>query len=156
MSKVLSACSATFLFLVSCGAPVESDSTGDGDGESSGGALLGDGDFATGGLNAGTGAEGGDGGSDVASGGSGTGGAEPNGPVAELFQHCDYGGWTVSLEIGDYTTADLIFLGALDNDASSLHVAPGFEVVLFEGDDFTGSSVTITADTPCVVAHSFN
>lgn len=76
--------------------------------------------------------------------------------ASDLFEHCDYGGYGVELSLGDYTTADLVALGALDNDVSSVQVSPGYEVVLFGEDGFSGSSVTITSDTSCTVALSFN
>jgi MYXO-CTERM domain-containing protein len=62
----------------------------------------------------------------------------------------------MDLEVGDYTTADLLSLGALNNDASSLQISPGYEVTLFAGDDFTGTQVVLTAETSCLVEVDFN
>lgn len=86
----------------------------------------------------------------------GTGGTGTSGVVVDLYQHCDFSGWNVGLEVGDYTTADLLTLGALNDDASSLQVSPGYQVTLFSGDNFTGSSVVVDAEMSCFVAVDFN
>lgn len=78
------------------------------------------------------------------------------GGVATLYQHCSYTGWQVTLAPGDYTTAQLVALGAINNDASSLRIPPGYEATLYDGDNFTGTSITVTADSSCFVASSFN
>jgi hypothetical protein len=107
-----------------------------------------------GGANVGTAGNGG-----ISGGVSGVGGTvsvDPTLPVVELYQHCSYGGWQAGLPVGDYTSAALAALGAINADASSLQVAAGFEVVLFDGDEFTGSAITIGADTDCLVGVSFN
>ena len=80
----------------------------------------------------------------------------PPSQVATLYQHCNFGGWSIPLAPGDYTTADLVALGGRDNDASSLRVNPGFEVTLYDGANFTGAQLVITAETSCLVASSFN
>jgi hypothetical protein len=74
----------------------------------------------------------------------------------KLYQHCSYTGWQASLPFGDYTTAQLQALGVLNNDASSLQIPAGYTVTLYDSDNFTGTSVTLTADTSCLVANSFN
>jgi hypothetical protein len=80
----------------------------------------------------------------------------PPTPVATLYQHCNFGGWNIRLAPGDYTASDLIALGGRDNDASALQVSAGYEVTLFDGPSFTGTQLVITAETPCLVARSFN
>jgi M6 family metalloprotease-like protein/MYXO-CTERM domain-containing protein len=81
-----------------------------------------------------------------------------DGPSAgvTLFQHCDFGGWAVSLVPGDYTRADLTALGVMDNDASSLSLREGHQAILFDGPDFTGNSVTLDATSACFNMQSFN
>lgn len=86
----------------------------------------------------------------------GTGGAASNEPVVWLFQHCPFDGWEVALTVGDYSAADLIALGAMDNDASSLQVTPGYEIILFDGDNQTGAQVTLSEDSSCVTSEMFN
>jgi hypothetical protein len=73
-----------------------------------------------------------------------------------LFQHCSYGGWQATLAPGDYTLAQLTALGARNDDASSLRVPAGYEVVLYEHDNFAGASVTVSGDTSCLVGNGFN
>src|SRR4029450_4097022 len=46
--------------------------------------------------------------------------------------------------------------GGVNDDASSIRIASGFKVTLFENDNQTGSSVTLTGDTACFVGLNFN
>lgn len=64
-----------------------------------------------------------------------------------LYQDISYGGYGSRFSVGQYTTAQLIARGAKDNDVTSLVVPPGIQVTLFDGDNFTGNSVKITANT---------
>ena len=89
-------------------------------------------------------------------GGSGSTDIDDDAPVATIFEHCNYGGWSVSLAVGDYTTDDLLALGAADDATSSVSVSAGYEVILFDGDNFSGRATTLTADTMCTVERSFN
>jgi hypothetical protein len=82
---------------------------------------------------------------------------DPSKGVVTLYQDCGFsGGWGIALPVGDYDTAALVAAGAKDDDASSLWVAPGYEAVLFDGDGFSGTSVTITGSDSCLTAQSFN
>ncbi len=76
--------------------------------------------------------------------------------AATLFQHCAYGGWAVTLEPGEYTTAELALLGAVDDDASSLALGEGYQAELFDGDDFTGTSLALSTKSDCLVDQAFN
>jgi hypothetical protein len=80
----------------------------------------------------------------------------PTNSVANLFQHCNFSGWQVALAPGDYTTAQLAALGAINNDASSLTLQSGYQAVLYDGDNFTGTAVTLSANTSCLVGNNFN
>lgn len=73
-----------------------------------------------------------------------------------LYQDCPFSGWTVALAPGDYNAAALAALGAIDNDASSLWLADGYEATLFDGPDLTGNSVKLTASSTCLVSQNFN
>lgn len=64
----------------------------------------------------------------------------------QLFQHNSYGGWNSILNVGNYTSADLIAAGAVIDDASSVRVGPNRKITLFTGDNFTGAVVVKTAD----------
>lgn len=75
---------------------------------------------------------------------------------AQLFQNCSYGGWSALFEIGNYTTADMAARGGINNDASSIKIPAGLKVTLYDGDNFTGNSLVLTANTSCLTSSSFN
>ena len=77
--------------------------------------------------------------------------------IRDSFQHCDYGGWSASFNAaGSYAASQIASAGGVNDDASSIKIASGFKVTLFDGDNQGGASVVLTADTPCLVASSFN
>jgi beta-glucanase (GH16 family) len=76
--------------------------------------------------------------------------------VATVYQDCNYAGYSAALPEGSYTLAQLQSRGVRDNDLSSLRVNAGYQVQLFDGDNFTGASVVRTADTGCLVDQAFN
>ncbi|WP_198315579.1 glycoside hydrolase family 76 protein [Chitinophaga tropicalis] len=71
--------------------------------------------------------------------------------VATFYKDCFYTGAAVTLEAGNYTLAQLIARGIIDNDISSLEVNSGYQVILYDGDNFSGGSVTRTVNTGCLV-----
>jgi hypothetical protein len=77
-------------------------------------------------------------------------------PVAYVYQHCSYGGYRVALPPGDYSASDLAARGASDNDLSSVEVSAGYEVVFYEGDNFSGATVSRASSSTCLVNQSFN
>jgi hypothetical protein len=78
-------------------------------------------------------------------------------PVA-VFRDCDFNGsaWSAGFLTGRYTQADLFYHGVPDNDISSVRVQPGYRIILYENDNFTGASLTKTADASCLVGDSWN
>ncbi|MGQ4403519.1 alpha-L-fucosidase [Streptomyces hayashii] len=70
----------------------------------------------------------------------------PSGAIA--FQDVGYTGGSAPLPLGDYTAAGLSAAGLGARTISSLRPAPGYQVVGYSGDDFTGTSWTFTADNP--------
>ncbi|RUT72535.1 T9SS C-terminal target domain-containing protein [Flavobacterium cupreum] len=80
----------------------------------------------------------------------------PQTGVATVYKDCNYGGYAVSLPVGNYTLANLQAKGISDNDISSLKVQNGYEVVLYANDNFSGASAAIASDNTCLVANSFN
>lgn len=80
------------------------------------------------------------------------------GGVATVYKDCNYGGYAVDLNAGNYTLAQLKALGVADNDISSLKVASGYEVQLFDGDNFLNAptSLTVSGEVSCLVGRSFN
>ena len=80
-----------------------------------------------------------------------------NGPSGVLlYQGCNYTGWAAAFSEGSYTLADMQALGAINDDASSLRIPSGYTVTLYSENNFTGSSITLTADDACLIDNSFN
>jgi hypothetical protein len=79
-------------------------------------------------------------------------------PIVQLFQHCSFGGWAAGFTAaGSFNTADIVSRGGIDNDASSIKIAAGFKVTLFDGNQQSGASVVLTAgDTTCFTATGIN
>ncbi|GAA4202681.1 hypothetical protein GCM10022289_17810 [Pedobacter jeongneungensis] len=69
---------------------------------------------------------------------------------AKFYQNASYGGYGISLPVGQYTTADLISLGISNNDVSSVNVGLGVKVIMYDGDNFTGSSIELTSSSTYV------
>jgi beta-glucanase (GH16 family) len=80
----------------------------------------------------------------------------PSGGVVSVYQHCNYGGWSAGLNVGSYNLGSLQALGLVNDDASSLKVASGYQATLYENNNFSGASVTITGDDDCLVNEGFN
>lgn len=70
--------------------------------------------------------------------------------VATFYGNCNYSLFGSSLAVGDYNAQALRTKLIQNNDISSLRVTPGYEVQLFDGDNLTGPSVTLTADNDCL------
>jgi hypothetical protein len=71
--------------------------------------------------------------------------------LVTVYKDCNYGGYSAGLNVGDYTTSKLNSLGVLDNDISSLNITEGYKIILYDGDNFTGNSITLTATNACLV-----
>jgi hypothetical protein len=72
-------------------------------------------------------------------------------PVTTVYKDCGYSGRAIHLPVGDYTLSQLQARSINDNDISSLSISSGYEVVLYELDNFQGASVKLTTDTWCLV-----
>lgn len=72
--------------------------------------------------------------------------ADVSGPVTG-YQNVNFDGYAAGLDVGDYTLAQLQAKGIVDNDITSLKIAQGFKVTIYDGDNFTGASNVYTADT---------
>ena len=82
-----------------------------------------------------------------------------NGPAASTglittYADCNYAGFSGGFELGQYSQADLAAKGVNNNSLSSIKVPQGFKAILYDGDNFTGSTLEVTADNSCV--GSFN
>ncbi|PJJ53131.1 beta-1,3-glucanase family protein [Hymenobacter chitinivorans] len=72
--------------------------------------------------------------------------------VATVYKDCNYTGTAVNLPAGDYTLSALQSRGILNDDISSLKVNTGYEVVLYENDNFAGAALTVgSAGNGCLV-----
>ena len=80
---------------------------------------------------------------------------QPTG-VANVYQHCNYGGYSAALAEGSYTLAQLNALGVANNDLSSIKVQAGYQIRLYNDNNFVGTSVTKTSDDSCLVDDNFN
>ena len=75
--------------------------------------------------------------------------------VATAYKDCNYAGAAVNLPVGDYTLAALQSRGILNDDVSSLKVSSGYEVVLYESDNFSGAALTVgSAGSTCLVGNA--
>ncbi|MFB3387529.1 beta-1,3-glucanase family protein [Flavobacterium sp. LAR06] len=70
--------------------------------------------------------------------------------VITVYKDCNYTGFSGGLTIGDYNLARLNILGVLNDDISSLKVAKGFQAILYQDDNFTGTSTVINSDNSCL------
>lgn len=83
--------------------------------------------------------------------------ANPQGSEVSLYQHCNYDGYMVLLNEGDYTLSNLQSMGISNDDLSSIVVPAGYRVELFEHDHFSGSLVTVTNQSiSCLTSNNFN
>jgi alpha-L-fucosidase len=62
------------------------------------------------------------------------------------FGDVDYSGRAAVLPLGDYTTDRMMSAGFGARTLSSLRLAPGYQVIGYSGDNFTGTSWTFAAD----------
>lgn len=85
---------------------------------------------------------------EVVSAGGGGGGTG----LVTLYEHCNYGGWSAGVNAGSHNLGALISRGYINDRASSLRVAAGYEAVLYEHDNFGGASIVIGGDTGCLSA----
>jgi hypothetical protein len=76
--------------------------------------------------------------------------------AAVVYKDCNYAGYAIGLNPGTYTRSQLIALGILDDDISSIKVTSGYKVTLYQDDNFTGSALALTADDNCLVDNSWN
>jgi beta-glucanase (GH16 family) len=83
------------------------------------------------------------------------GGGNTGGPLT-VYKDCNFGGAAVSLPAGSYTLSQLQARGIANDDISSLKVQSGYKATLYWDDNFTGSTITKTADDACLVDDGWN
>lgn len=84
------------------------------------------------------------------------GSTPPPSGVVTLFQHCNYGGYSASLNTGSYNQSQLQALGVANNDISSLQVQNGYQITMYQNSNFTGGTLVKTANDDCLVNDGFN
>ena len=71
-------------------------------------------------------------------------------PEVTLYGDVNYRKWVSDgLLPGSYTTSQLIANGSRDNSLSSIEIPPGWKVILYDKDNFSGESLTLNfGDVP--------
>ena len=77
-------------------------------------------------------------------------------PQAVLYPDCLFAGQGVNFEAGSYPAATLTLFGINDNTLSSVKVTQGFMATLFDGDNYTGSSLSLTENNDCLSGIPFD
>jgi hypothetical protein len=80
----------------------------------------------------------------------------PSSAVATVYNDCNFSGAAAGLGVGDYTLGALNSRGIGNDAISSLRVSSGYEVILYEHDNFAGWARTYTADDACLVDDGIN
>ncbi len=77
--------------------------------------------------------------------------------LVTAYADCPNAGFSIGLEPGYYNAASLQSLGMNANSISSIRAAEGYEVILYDLDDFnTSSGYLVTGTNSCLDANSFN
>ncbi|WP_307602086.1 discoidin domain-containing protein [Paenibacillus sp. V4I9] len=77
-----------------------------------------------------------------------------NGPT--VYEDIQYGGKAVTLDLGNYTLAQMQAAGIANDNISSIQVPAEYKVVAYSDDGFSGTSWTITSDNPSMIASGNN
>lgn len=75
---------------------------------------------------------------------------------ATVYESCQFEGHHVGLGEGSYSLSDLFDLGVYPGELRSLSVITGFEIDVFEHDDFVGDSLNISSQEACLNLGVFN
>ncbi|RFM36554.1 zinc-dependent metalloprotease [Chitinophaga silvisoli] len=76
----------------------------------------------------------------------------PSSAAATIYKDCNYNGYAINLGVGSYNMADLIALGAANDDVSSMKIASGYEVILYKDINFSGDAYLFRGDWSCLVS----
>lgn len=79
-----------------------------------------------------------------------------NNGVATFYQHCDYGGYSASLNEGNYTLSQLQAAGIANDDISSIQIESGYQITMYQHDNFTGNTLVKSSNDNCLVDDGFN
>ncbi len=73
-----------------------------------------------------------------------------------IYKDANYGGKAVELGVGEYTMFELMDKGLMNDEASSIKVAPGYRVTLYEDYDFSGKTLVLTGDDKNLADNGFD
>lgn len=73
-----------------------------------------------------------------------------------IYNDCNYEGFSAGLDLGNYNAQQLKNIGFNINTISSLKILDGYKVTLYSEDNFTGNSISLTANDVCLVNKGFN
>lgn len=73
--------------------------------------------------------------------------AQATNGVVTIYQDINYGGRSLSLDVGNYNMQDLIDRGFKNDDMTSLKIKSGYRAIIYWDINFSGASKTITSDT---------
>lgn len=71
---------------------------------------------------------------------------------AIVYKDCNYLGYAINLPVGIYTLTQLIKLGAVNDDISSVKVNSGYELILYHDDNFLGPAYLFRGNASCLVS----
>jgi len=73
-----------------------------------------------------------------------------------VYQNANYNGWAIALDVGEYDMFELFNKGIFNDEASSVKVASGYKVTLYEHYDFTGKNIELTSDSSNLAAYGMD
>jgi len=76
--------------------------------------------------------------------------------VVSVYLHCNYRGGSANLPVGRYNTAAMKAARIGNDTISSIKVAKGYQVTLYEGGKFDTDGVVITANDDCLDDNNLN
>ncbi|WP_028982260.1 Ig-like domain-containing protein [Sporocytophaga myxococcoides] len=79
-------------------------------------------------------------------------------PIATIYQHCSFQltGYAIGLDTGQYTTERLSSLGIKDKDISAVKIAAGYEITLYQKNNFSGASISLRVNDNCLYDNKLN
>jgi hypothetical protein len=76
--------------------------------------------------------------------------------VGTIYSDCDYEGDSILLAEGYYSLEALNAKGINDDDISSLKINEGFQAILYDSDNFEGTSNRVNIDIACLEENDFD
>lgn len=77
-------------------------------------------------------------------------------PYMTVYPDINYQGTAVNFEKGDYNIAGISAQGIADKSVSSIKLVPGFKVSLYKQNNYVGTPIVVTENTPSLVDLGYN